>query len=284
MSQAKEALVIGGGIVGMELVSEVAARFPDLHVTLVAGRSGLLPECPPMGVARARRWIARRSNVRLIEGLRCSADEGSTTAFTCETKAGHAESGLHIDCDLCYTCVGIVPNSSFLRGTELERRFSKKGFLHTDEHLRVMPDVWACGDVREKLPEQFLASFAHWEGEHVSEVIRATATGGAMPRPYRPAPRFAAVSLGPSDGFLAYDDWTVCWGRLVPLIKFMIKFMIMRFWLPTMRIMRWMPHLRQRSPLAASFQASSDCTRPDPARASFQQCFQGQARGAKVIL
>ena len=34
-----------------------------------------------------------------------------------------------------------------------------------------MPDVWACGDVREKLPEQFLASFAHWEGEHVSEAV-----------------------------------------------------------------------------------------------------------------
>ena len=41
--------------------------------------------------------------------------------------------------------------------------------------------------------------------------------------------------------------------------------MIMRFWLPTMRIMRWMPHLRQRSELAASFQASTDCTRPSDA-------------------
>jgi hypothetical protein len=129
--------------------------------------------------------------------------------------------------------------------------------------------VWACGDVREKPPEQFLASFAHWEGEHVSEAIRATAKGRALPTPYRPAPRLAAVSLGPRDGFLAYDDWTICWGFFVPWIKFTIKFMIMRFWLPTMRIMRWMPHLRQRSDVAAAFQASSDCTRPsDPQEAA----------------
>ena len=265
ISEASRVLVVGGGIVGMELVSEMAAGFPNVQVTLVAGRSGLLPECPPLGVRRARRWIAQKSNVRLIEGLRCSADAASTKIFTCETKVGHTSSGERIQCDLSYTCVGIVPNSGFLLGTELERHLSKKGFLYTDEHLRVLPDVWACGDVREKPPEQFLASFAHWEGEHVSEVIHAAATGGALPRPYRPAPRLAAVSLGPSDGFLAYDDWTVCWGRLVPVIKFMIKFMIMRFWLPTMRVMRWMPHLRQRSDVAASFQASSDCTRPNSA-------------------
>jgi pyruvate/2-oxoglutarate dehydrogenase complex dihydrolipoamide dehydrogenase (E3) component len=76
MSLASRVLVIGGGIVGMELVAEVAMAFPDVHVTLVAGRSGLLPECPSWGVARARRWIARQSNVLLIEGLRCSADKG----------------------------------------------------------------------------------------------------------------------------------------------------------------------------------------------------------------
>ena len=101
----------------------------------------------------------------------------------------------------------------------------------------------------DKPPEQYLASYAHWEGEHVSACIKSTAAGRPLPRTYKPAPRLAAVSLGPSDGFLAYDDWTVVWGRLVPFIKFMIKFMIKRFWLPTMFVMGWLPRLSKRSPM-----------------------------------
>ena len=93
LAQATHALVLGGGIVGVELASEIVEAFPLVKLTLVTGRGGLLQGMPQAGRRIVRRWFLRHEpRAALVEGQRCT-----------EVAPGRymLEDGTHIDADLC---------------------------------------------------------------------------------------------------------------------------------------------------------------------------------------
>lgn len=119
LRDALHVMVIGGGIVGTELSSELAAMFRSLTVTFVTGRAGLLPECPPWGRSRALRWFMRQKNVTLLQGQRCT--QGSDGLFVLEDGTRLPKA------DMVFTCTGVMPNTSFLRGPSELLPFSPAG-------------------------------------------------------------------------------------------------------------------------------------------------------------
>ena len=57
---AKEVLVIGGGIVGVELAGEIVTNLPDKRVTVVCAGGRLIPDKPPTIGQRALEYLEKR--------------------------------------------------------------------------------------------------------------------------------------------------------------------------------------------------------------------------------
>ena len=58
---AESILVVGGGIVGVELAGEVIVNFPQKLVTLVCAGDRLIPDKPPSIGHRARHFLEERN-------------------------------------------------------------------------------------------------------------------------------------------------------------------------------------------------------------------------------
>jgi len=140
-----EIIVVGGGIVGVELASEIVTSFPDLrdHVTLVNRGERILSGGPASASKAASDWFAA-NGVNVLTGE-------SATQFLEELPS---EEPPHI---IRYMCVGARP---ILPQFDPPARLDSKGYLLCDAQFRVLAAgsggslwadgrVFACGDCAE---------------------------------------------------------------------------------------------------------------------------------------
>ena len=166
-------------------------------------------------------------------------------------------------------CVGAKPNTDFLRvkgsrfvdsqdyedgegsvdedDDALHVPLDIIGRIRVDDGTRQvigLDDVYAVGDCACKLPDQMLASYAHWEAEYVAKRLLCEGSENKLRRlgPYRLPPRLMAISLGPFDGVVLWGDRVVLRGWFAACLKALVQFWFIRF-LPA-------PSPSQASPVA----------------------------------
>ncbi|HXE80839.1 MAG TPA: NAD(P)/FAD-dependent oxidoreductase [Vicinamibacterales bacterium] len=192
--------VIGGGLVGTELVGELTAfaedvlrfypriRRDEVRFLLFEAGPRILPEIDETLAAAAVRVLRRRgvdlrvsTPVRAIEPGRVRVDDGAFSADTIVLTAG------------------IIP-SSIAGSMDVER--DRRGRIVVDGAMRSRshPDVWALGDCAaipgpDGRPYPALAQHAIREGPHVARNIAAVIEGRA-PTPFVFRPLGTMASLG----------------------------------------------------------------------------------------
>ena len=213
---ASSVLVVGGGAVGVEVAGELAAHHT---VTLAARESELVRDLPEA----ARRYALealRSKNVR-VELSKCDEERG---AFDASIK-----------------CYGARPRTGWL-ATFVDR--DARGFVRVDDHYRTsMKNVWAAGDCVAKDADQYLAAYAHFEGEYVALMVASDILGKTPPGAYVPPPRIVALALGPDDGVLCYGRFVVLSGRAVPWVKALVERWAVRLWPLPYEFFRRLPAL-----------------------------------------
>ncbi|GAA4687540.1 NADPH-dependent 2,4-dienoyl-CoA reductase, sulfur reductase [Promicromonospora umidemergens] len=172
---ARTAVVIGGGLVGLEVVENLVRR--GLAVTLVELADQVLPPLDPELAVRIRDELESHG-VDVRTSTQVSAVTSTTAVLS---DASGAEVG-DVPADLVVAAVGVRPDTELavLAGATLGPR----GGVMVDEDLRTsVPDVFAVGDAvvkRDALaapgePEPFalipLANLANRHGRHVADVI-----------------------------------------------------------------------------------------------------------------
>ncbi|KAL6052882.1 putative apoptosis inducing factor [Balamuthia mandrillaris] len=175
LRKAKEVLIVGGGIVGVELAAEIVERFPlnTKRVTLVHAGSHLMSRSsissssasssysatsiiPNRAHEYAERFLSSRG-VHLVFNERVvhwpaleDENEKEEMVFT-------TDKGTRLTADICYLCTGLVPNSSFLRqrlwsssspasspkssnkdSDKPSLLLDEKGFLQVNQHLQAL--------------------------------------------------------------------------------------------------------------------------------------------------
>ena len=116
--------------------------------------------------------------------------------------------------------------------------------LRVDDHFRTsIKNVWAAGDCVAKDADQYLAAYAHFEGEYVAAAVCAEITGRAPPDPYVAPARIVALALGPDDGVLCYGRVVVLRGRAVPWVKALVERWVVRLWPLPYELFRRLPAL-----------------------------------------
>ncbi|MBM3594773.1 MAG: dihydrolipoyl dehydrogenase, partial [Alphaproteobacteria bacterium] len=162
----KAMVVIGGGIIGLELGS-VWQRL-GAKVTVVEYLDELLPGMDGDVRKEAAKIFARQGmDLRLATKVTGASVRGKTVTLTLEPAAGGEAETLKADCVL--VSIGRRPNTEGLNLAAIGLETNARGQIETDHSFRTAVDgVWAVGDV---IPGPMLAHKAEDEGIAVAENI-----------------------------------------------------------------------------------------------------------------
>jgi len=162
----KTMVVIGGGVIGLELGS--VWRRLGAKVTVIEYLDQVLPGMDGEVRKEAAKIFAKQGiELRLSTKVTGASVKGKTATLTLEPAAGGASETLKADCVLI--AIGRRPNTEGLGLDKIGLEVNKRGQIETDPSFRTKVDgVWAVGDV---IPGPMLAHKAEDEGIAVAENI-----------------------------------------------------------------------------------------------------------------
>lgn len=180
VGEAKSAIVIGGGFIGLEVAENLIFR--GLDVTLIEAIDQVMAPLDPEMIAPVHAHMAEKG-VKLALGSQVT--EITNEGVVLKDGATHLA-------DIVISAVGVKPETSLAEAAGLE--LGERGGIAVDENLRTSDaDIYALGDAAEKTDfltgESVLvplAGPANRQGRRVADVImghESSAAGGAGDRP-----------------------------------------------------------------------------------------------------
>jgi NADPH-dependent 2,4-dienoyl-CoA reductase/sulfur reductase-like enzyme/rhodanese-related sulfurtransferase len=174
--QALDAVVVGGGFIGLEMAESLRAR--DMEVTVVElGSQVMVPLDPEMAALVAAEL--ERNGVRLALGVQVTEIREETVLLS---------DGREIDADLVIMSIGVRPDVTLATAAGLE--LGPRGGIKVDAQMRTSdPHIYAVGDAVDKSDATTgeptlvpLANSANRQGRLVADVIagRSIRFGGVL--------------------------------------------------------------------------------------------------------
>lgn len=211
VEDAQNILIIGGGLVGVELAAEIVTHYPGKHIDLVHSGDALIERNPVKAQHYALQFLQKKGvHVHFHEFISNYKDH-----VFC------SKNGTTYKPDVVFSCTGIVPNSSFMK-----RHFSlvldDRGFIRVTDSLEVKGhmNIFAIGDVNALSVEK-TAQHAGKQGKCVVKNIRAQIAGRPL-KTYSSKPLPIIISLGTHDGLFISGSY-VCGGILCALAKWVVE-------------------------------------------------------------
>jgi NADH dehydrogenase FAD-containing subunit len=206
--KAGHVLIIGGGLVGVELAAEICSRHPYKKITLVDAGSRIM-ERNNEKTSRYAEAFLRRHNVEIVGGEKIAKKEKGIF-FT--------DKGTRIVADLVFGCVGMKANAPFMHAAALDER----GSIKVDEFLRVegKKNIFAGGDVTN-IREEKTAQVAEEHARIIVKNIRAIEHEKSLVA-YTPKRKPMLVSLGTWNGIYEKGN-RVMTGVVPAMIKMYVE-------------------------------------------------------------
>jgi len=137
---AKSAVVIGGGFVGVEMAENLKER--GLDVTLVEAAPHIFaPFDTDMAVTLEKEMAENGVELILNDGVKAFAESNDGVEIT-------LNSDTKLQADLVILAIGVVPDTAFLKGSGLE--FGPKGHIIVNEKMETnLQGIYAVGDAIE---------------------------------------------------------------------------------------------------------------------------------------
>jgi len=160
----KRLVVIGGGVIGLEL-GMVYQTF-GAELTVVELTPSLLPGVDPECVKVVEKKLEKRGG-KVLKNTRAERLEKTESGVT--VIASNEGKEQRIECDVVLVAVGMKPRSRGLGLEEIGVEIDQRGFVKTNEFCETnVKGVYAIGDVSG---QPMLAHKASKEGEVAAEVI-----------------------------------------------------------------------------------------------------------------
>lgn len=133
----KNAVVIGGGFIGIEMAENLKEQ--GIDVTLIEAAPHILaPFDSDMSVIAEKEMMDNGVNLILGDAVESFKDELEYTEIL-------LKSGLKIEADLIILSIGVAPDTSFIENSNIE--LSSKGHIIVDKHMKTNVDnIFALGD------------------------------------------------------------------------------------------------------------------------------------------
>jgi apoptosis-inducing factor 2 len=209
---AKQVLIIGGGLIGTELAGEFATRTPDKEITVVHAQSRLLERNTPSVSAYAQKFLEDRG-VTIILGEKII--DRKRDAFITDKKRS-------LPADVAFWCAGIKTNPAFMDGFP-PSIFTDHRALRVNQHLQLAgySNIFVCGDITS-VDEEKNAAHANSQAGVISENILRKA-GGKPLLSYRSKREPVDISLGLWDGIITFPPFVMV-GFIAGIVKRFVEF------------------------------------------------------------
>ena len=183
----REAVVLGSGMVGLEVAAALAAK--GVQVTLIEALPRILPQLLDQGPADLVKEYLEAKGIKVLTGTRVEAVLGK------DEVQGVATAGREIPARLVVAALGMIPNTALAKTAGIELG-SARG-ITVDAKMRTSaPEVFACGDCVESpdflWAEPSLSLF--WYAAKVQGRLAGANAAGAE-RCFTPYPRMAVTSV-----------------------------------------------------------------------------------------
>ena len=192
LQSAKSVLLIGGGLVGVEFAGEIASAFPDKEITLAHASDALLDGSQPKARRKALEQLTAKGVT--VKFNRRFAKDGEH--YRCSI------SGETIQPDIAYVCVGMVPNTEFLKA-ELPSILNDRGLIKVDSNMKIegYENLYSLGDC-STLDDRKHGYLAAVQGAHLADALLKSAAGKTS-KPYGNAPVMVVTTTGTDTGVAA---------------------------------------------------------------------------------
>ena len=215
LAKAESVLIIGGGIVGVELAAEIIEAFPDKKITIIHAHSELIERNPRKARDYARQFLEKRG-VKLI-----------FNELVAEFKEQNYKTDKNnlFKPDLAFFCTGIKPNYQLLvpycAGSLNERKA-----VEVNNYLQVkgFKNIFAAGDITATKEEK-LAQGAEKQAKVVVKNIINLDCGRTL-KEYRVKKLPMVISLGKWRGIFIKDNVVVT-GIIPGILKTLIEWKTM---------------------------------------------------------
>ena len=134
--KCRNAVVVGGGFIGLEVAENLMAK--GIGVTVVDMAEQLMPNIFDPDMADFIRRKLTEGGLRILTKSALQEISGEEKVSGVKTSSGS------LSCDMVILSIGIRPATEFLEGSGIE---TERGLILTDEQQRTnVPDVYAVGD------------------------------------------------------------------------------------------------------------------------------------------
>ena len=212
---ARNILIVGGGVVGVELAAEIVDFFPEKEVLLLHGKNVLLERCPVKAQDYVENYLKKRK-VEIMYNQRMEKQDGNLL-FT--------DAGRKIHAELCFLCTGIVPNTDFFQ-KHFSSSLNDKKQIKVEHTLQMkgQKTIFVVGDLND-ICEEKTAQSAEKQAFVAVQNIFALEKGEKL-YSYHTLPKVMVISLGRFDCILIYKNLTLT-GILPALLKGVVEWKTM---------------------------------------------------------
>ena len=176
MDKLLVAVIVGGGLIGIELAEMLTTR--NIPVTFLVRENSFWNSVLPDGESQMlnRHIMSHHIDLRLSSNLKeiISDENGKAKSVIIE------ETGEEIACDFVGLTAGVSPNIEFLKSSTIE---TNKGVL-VDRYLETnVKDIYAIGDCaeqREAIGQRRQIEAVWYTGRMMGEVVAQTLCGNQM--------------------------------------------------------------------------------------------------------
>jgi NADH dehydrogenase FAD-containing subunit len=209
--KAKTITVVGGGLVGLELASELVTHCPDKKIRLLHGGNKLIERCNSKSQKYAEQFLMNQGVEIVYNEL--AKDKKNKTLTT--------QSGKSMPSDLTFFCTGITPNTEEFANF-LYTALNEKKYLEVNEFLQVKGHhtIFAAGD-STGIKEEKTAQTAEAHADLVVKNIIRHESNKPM-KPYILKKRPMIISLGTYKGIFEYKNIIIT-GILPALMKWAVE-------------------------------------------------------------
>jgi len=209
ISNANRVLIVGGGVVGVEIVGEMLAINPQKHITLVHSEPLLVPSNPRRVGDQVLKKLSGFPNVKILLGQKVDLEQVRTLGLA-GTHEYTTTKGETITADIAILTVGNQRPNTTMFEQALGDTLTPTGFIKVHPTLQVEghENMFVIGDALN-LQVAKLASNCRWQADIVAKnVLAYLKSAKKLPAqfngkltPTNKAP--GMVTLGPMFGILA---------------------------------------------------------------------------------
>lgn len=202
IEEAKNIMILGAGIVGVELAAEIAVKFPDKSLTLISSQSTILPGMPALAQQYSQKFLKDR-NVKVLVNKTASEEDFKEN-------------------DLVFKCTGVVYNTKFMV-KNFSEDLTERGQILVNLFLQLKEHIFAAGDAaKTTLNLSGTAYVAEEMGRTAAKNIRAMVSGNRLNNIDK-LPLVYCISLGPDFGVTVFNSLVIP-GALQSYVKMFIQY------------------------------------------------------------